>query len=592
MNITRRGRPDVVRLRVTLQLRATPNRIPDAYGEVTHGMIEQGEVARSATASDTAADTISARGSQLFPVLDAKEISRLAHFGHPASWPAGHALMKSGEPAPGMIIVRRGAAAVFRHGGLDDEQPLIRHGPGSFIAETGQLSGKPSLVDCRAETEIDGIVIPPDGVRALVVSEAELGERIMRALILRRVSLIETGTGGPVLIGPADNADMLRLQAFLVRNGHPHTTLDPADDQSASDLVRHEHARRHDLPLVVCPDGSVLRNPTDNDLARNLGLLPRLDPNEVLDVAIIGAGPAGLAASVYAASEGLRVLTIDARGPGGQAGASSRIENYLGFPTGISGQALAGRAFVQAQKFGATLAIPLHVRRLVCGNPTHSLEMADGSSVTSRTVIVASGAAYRRLSLDELERYEGNGIYYWASPAEAKLCRNEEVVVVGGGNSAGQAIVYLAGRAKRVHVLIRGSDIATTMSSYLVDRIGALENVELHTGTELAGLHGDGDGLAGVTWRQGNETVQQPIRRLFLFIGAVPNTDWLCDCGIGMDTKGFLLTGEDGTPSFQTRVPGVFAIGDVRSGSVKRVASAVGEGAAVIQQVHAYLASG
>ena len=534
---------------------------------------------------------VTLRRAQLFPQLAAAEIARLRRFGTVGTWAAGSHLAVAGAAGAGMFVVLRGRVAITRRQGLGDAVLIVEHGPGEFLGETGQLSGRPSLVDATALTEVEALLIPPEGLRALLVSEAELGERIMRALILRRVVLIETG-GGPVLVGPPDNADMLRLQGFLARNGHPYTALDPATDAHAADLVAHEHATIEDLPLVVCANGRVSHNPTEAEVARCLGLLPELDPDHVYDVIVVGAGPAGLATAVYAASEGLSVLVLDSRAPGGQAGASARIENYLGFPTGISGQALAGRAFVQAQKFGATVAVAATVERLDCSVQPRMLEMTDGRKVRARAVVVASGAAYRPLGLDDVAQFDGRGVHYWASPLEAKLCRNEVVALVGAGNSAGQAVVYLATHAKHVHLLVRGPGLAANMSRYLIDRIASLTNVTLHARSSVIGLEGDEHGLTEVRWASpGREEICHAIRRLFLFIGADPNTGWLEGCGMARDGKGFLLTGLVGAKhALETSVPGVFAIGDVRAGSVKRVAAAVGEGAAAVAQVHAYLA--
>ncbi len=533
------------------------------------------------------------RRAQLFPRLTEAEVGRLRRFGMVGTWAAGSFLAVAGATGAGMYVVLRGRISVTRRQGLGETVVIVEHGPGEFLGETGQLSGRPSLVDATALTELEALLIPPEGLRALLVSEAELGERIMRALILRRVVLIESG-GGPILVGPPDNADILRLQGFLTRNAHPYTALDPATDGYAADLVSHEHAGPADLPLVVCVDGRVSHNPSEAQLARCLGLLPELDPDHVYDAVVVGAGPAGLATAVYAASEGLSVLVLDSRAPGGQAGASSRIENYLGFPTGISGQALAGRAFVQAQKFGATVAVAATVARLDCTERPLMLETTDGRRVRARAVVVASGAAYRPLGLNDVARFDGHGVHYWASPLEAKLCRNETVALVGAGNSAGQAVVYLASHANHVHMLVRGPGLAASMSRYLVERIEGLPNVTLHTRTSVTGLEGDEHGLTGVRWAPvGGGEERHPIRRLFLFIGADPNTGWLEGCGMERDAKGFLLTGMAGAKhALQTSVPGVFAIGDVRAGSVKRVAAAVGEGAAAVAQMHAYLAEG
>jgi thioredoxin reductase (NADPH) len=382
--------------------------------------------------------------------------------------------------------------------------------------------------------------------------------------------------------------------------------LDPAVDHVADEVMKRHAPEPSELPLVVCPDGTVLKCPTEQALAHRLGMYPELC--DVYDVAVVGAGPAGLATAVYAASEGLSTVVLDARVIGGQAGASSRIENYLGFPTGISGQALAGRAFVQAQKFGADVAVPVAVTRLDCDSSPLALYLDCGSRIAARTVIVATGARYRRPAIPDLARYEGRGVYYWASPIEAKLCRQEEVVLVGGGNSAGQAVVFLASHAAHVHLLIRGSDLGKSMSKYLVDRIASLANVTLHTETEIVAIEGCDEGVSGVRWRNRKNGAEEtkPIRRVFLFVGADPNTEWLANCGVKVSEKGFVCTGFELSPDeyvrhqtpgkrhplpLETSVSGVFAIGDARAGSTKRVAAAVGEGAAVVAQVHAWLAS-
>jgi thioredoxin reductase (NADPH) len=427
----------------------------------------------------------------------------------------------------------------------------------------------------------------------------------MRAFILRRVALIEAGGSGSVLIGRRGAPELVRLQGFLTRNGYPVTVLDASDDLEGRELVERFAVQPHDLPLMLCPNGTMLARPSDAQAAACLGITPDLDPEKRYDVVVVGAGPAGLATSVYAASEGLSVLVLDQRAIGGQAGASARIENYLGFPTGISGQALAGRAFNQAQKFGAEVALPLEVSRLICDPPGDSgcdlrLRLTNGAEVRARTVVIASGARYRRPDIANLAEFEGAGISYWASPVEAKLCEGEEIALVGAGNSAGQATVYLAGKVRRLCLVVRGAGLEASMSRYLIDRIAALPNVELHTGTEVAALQGDAtQGLTGAVFRhrRTGEENHRALRHLFLFIGADPNTGWLDGC-VDLDAKGFVLTGrtatghDAGRPALplETSLPGVFAIGDVRAGSTKRVAAAVGEGAAVVAQIHSILA--
>jgi thioredoxin reductase (NADPH) len=542
---------------------------------------------------------ISRREQMYFPLAEA-EIDRLRRFGQARAFAEGDYLVRAGDTGLGMIVLLSGQVEMSRRDGLGHD-PVTRFGPGHFLAEVGQLAGRASFVDVRALTPVEALIIPPEGLRALVIAEAELGERIMRALILRRVGLIETGAGGPVLVGPLADANLVRLQNFLARNGVPHRALDPQTEHDADALLACARPGPDDLPLVICPDGTVLKNPSERDLARCVGLLPTLDPERRYDVAVVGAGPAGLATAVYAASEGLSVVVLEARAFGGQAGASARIENYLGFPTGISGQALAGRAFSQALKFGADIVIPGSVERLDCsGGPEgYGLELTDATTVRARTVVVATGADYRRPDTPGLAQAERGGVHFWASPVEAKLCAGQEVVLVGGGNSAGQAAVYLAGKAAKVWMLVRREGLEATMSRYLIDRIRAQPNIELMTGTELARVETDASGaLERVMWRRretGEETAR-PVRHLFLFIGADPCTRWLDGCAAAIGPKGFLLTGAEARPgeaerpSLMTSLDGVFAIGDVRAGSTKRVAAAVGEGAAVVAQVHAHLA--
>jgi thioredoxin reductase (NADPH) len=567
-----------------------------AQAELTAGV--EGQGAEAAASLDAPYSTLESRLHQMFPTLSAEEVARMRRFGEPQRWDAGEQLFSVGQTGRGMCVVVSGCIQIFRRDGLGREHLITDIGPGMFSAEVGTLTGRPSLVDGRALMDTEGFVIPPDRLRALLVAEAELGERIMRALILRRVGLIESGSG-PVLVGHGTEPLLLALQAFLRRNGHPHTVIDMDTERDCTCLSEFANAPASDFPLVICPDGRVLRAPDEGQLASCLGLLPEFDPAHIYDVVVVGAGPAGLATAVYAASEGLSVAVIDCRSPGGQAGASARIENYLGFPTGISGQALAGRAFVQALKFGAHIAIPLEVKALHCGADPIRLELADGRMIPTHTVVIATGAQYRRPAITALERFEGCGVYYWASPVEAKLCKNEPVMLVGGGNSAGQAAVYLASHAAQVHMLVRGQGLAATMSRYLIDRIDGLPNVHLHSHAEIRELNGDG-WLSSVRYHaptESDELVLLPVRHLFLFIGADPNASWLRTCNVETDDKGFVRTG-GGTLGcaaavpypLQTSVPGVFAIGDVRSGSTKRVAAAVGEGAAVVAQIHSYLA--
>jgi thioredoxin reductase (NADPH) len=423
----------------------------------------------------------------------------------------------------------------------------------------------------------------------------------MRALILRRVGLIESGTGGAVLIGPPNSSDVIRLQGFLSRNGYPNHLLDSQSDSEATELLSRYAPSPRDLPLVVCPDGTVLRNPGEVELARALGMIGSVSGDKLYDVAIVGCGPAGLATAVYAASEGLSAVVVDLRAFGGQAGASARIENYLGFPTGISGQALAGRAFLQAQKFGAEVMIPMEVTSLECGRAdgNFALEFGDDAKINARAVVIASGARYRRPAIENLQAFEGRGVWYWASPIEARLCADQEVIVVGGGNSAGQAAVFLSTHAAKVRMMVRGEGLADSMSRYLIDRIEAAPNIELMTRTQIVALEGSPDSLERVRWRDnraGTETIGD-IRNVFLFIGADPATGWLAGCGVELDRAGFVRTGAhcaesaegDGNP-LQSSIPGVFAVGDVRSGSVKRVGGAIGEGAQVVAALHRYLA--
>ena len=554
---------------------------------------------------------IKTRGHQLFPVLDAVQIDTAKRFasGPSREFAPGEIVYDVAERHVPVWLVLKGSIDVVRRDGLNHEAAITSLGPGQFSGEVSQLAGAATLASGRAGPE-GCTALPFDGahVRALMVGSAEVGEIMMRAFILRRVGLIEEGGVGSVLVGTPGTPELVRLEGFLGRNGYPYTVLDASDDAEGRAIVERSGVLPEELPLMVCPNGTVLKRPTDAEAGIILGITPELDPNTIFDVAVVGAGPAGLAAAVYGASEGLSVLVLDQRAFGGQAGASARIENYLGFPTGISGMALAGRAFNQALKFGAEIAIPLEVARLDCGTPDQKggepmrLELTNGSAVRARTVVVATGARYRRPPIPNLSTFEGRGISYWASPVEAKLCEGEEVALVGGGNSAGQAVVFLAPKVRRLHLVVRGSGLEASMSRYLIDRIAALPNVELHTETEVVALEGDEvTGLTAAVFREratgANHTC--PLRHIFLFIGADPNTSWLNRC-VTLDNKGFVVTGANSTSGasnnhppvlpLETSRPGVFAIGDVRAGSTKRVASAVGEGAAVVAQIHSVMA--
>ncbi len=549
------------------------------------------------------------RHHQMFPVLDAAQIETARRF---ASAPErrfgpGEIVFDVGDRGAPSWLVLQGSIDIVRRDGLNNMASVTTHGPGQFSGEISQLAGQESLAQGRAGAE-GCTALPLDAahVRALMIGSAEVGEIMMRAFILRRVGLLEIEDGGvgSVLVGIPGTARLGQLQDFLRRNGYPYTVLD-AGQADGRAIIDRLGVLPDELPLMICPNGTLLKRPSEAEAALCLGITPALDPDRVYDVAVVGAGPAGLAAAVYAASEGLSVLVLDSRAFGGQAGASARIENYLGFPTGISGLALMGRAFNQALKFGVEIAIPITVERLDCGDSDcrrgapHGLLLSNDVTVRARTVVVASGARYRRPPIDNLGDFEGAGVSYWATPIEAKMCAGEEVALVGGGNSAGQAVVFLAPKVKKLHLVVRGEGLEASMSRYLIDRIAALPNVELHTKTEIVGLEGDAkDGLKGATFRdkRTGETHTCHMRHLFLFIGADPNASWLTHC-IAVDGKGFIVTGNgfavggarrEALP-YETSRPGVFAIGDVRAGSTKRVAAAVGEGAAVVPQLHEVL---
>jgi len=538
--------------------------------------------------------TLSTREHQTFPVLNAVQIATARRFasGPEKHFAAGESVYAIGEQSAPAWLVLEGTIDVVRRDGLSQEAPITTHRAGQFSGEINQLAGRPAIAAGRAGSN-GCIALPfdPAHLRALMVGSADVGEVIMRALILRRVGLIEEGGAGTILIGAPDSPNLIRLQGFLTRSGFPNLVLDVAADAEGKALVERIGAMPEELPLVVCPSGAMLKNPSDAEVATCLGMTPALDPEKVFDVAIVGAGPAGLAAAVYAASEGLSVIVLDEHATGGQAGTSARIENYLGFPTGISGQALAGRAFNQALKFGAEIAIPVQVQRIVCASQLLTLELAGDRLLRARAIVAASGARYRQPEIPNLSTFEGAGISYWATPIEARLCAGEEIALVGGGNSAGQAAVFLAPQVKHLHLIVR-RDLSETMSRYLIDRVAALPNVEIHVGAEITSLEGDRtSGLTGATFRHrvDGSIQHRALRHIFLFIGADPNADWLHGCA-QTDEKGFIVTGKGALP-LETTVSGIFAIGDVRAGSTKRVAAAVGEGAAVVAQIHTLFAN-
>ncbi|HTL00455.1 MAG TPA: FAD-dependent oxidoreductase [Pseudomonadales bacterium] len=542
---------------------------------------------------------IEVRRAQMFPTLSGADIGRLQRFGELRTYRAGTFAAQAGDVAPGLQVILKGEVLVAPHEEHMRDQPIVTHGAGGFMGELAQLSGRPSLVDATALTDVEALVVPSGRLRDLMVEEADLGERIMRALILRRVGLLERGVGGPIIVGHAEHRDVLRLEGFLSRNGHPHQRLDPDADDCAKTLLDRFQVKTDELPIVLCAQGQLLRNPTEGQLARCIGMDRAIDETAVYDVAIVGAGPAGLAAAVYAASEGLSVLTIDCRAFGGQAGASARIENYLGFPTGISGLALMARAHNQAQKFGAETTIPNEATTLQAADtpagPGYALGLQRGETIRAHAVVIASGAQYRQLDVDDLAEYEGGSVHYWASPLERRLCTDSEVALVGAGNSAGQAAVYLSAQVSKLSMIVRGESLEATMSQYLCARIRALPNVEVLVQTEVVELEGENGALRAIRLRHRASAAEQrrQVRHLFLFIGAEPNTKWLARSGVEVDGRGFIraeaLAGGGRLP-FETNLPGVFTIGDVRAGSIKRVAAAVGEGAQVVAALHVYLA--
>ena len=547
-----------------------------------------------------------ARRDQIFPRLDDRQLAALMPYGISHRYSAGESLFKEGDRHVGMFVVLSGSVDIVRRSNHGEEL-FATYTRGMFSGEVGLLAGRAVVATGRTREDSEILVVDEVALHRVMVTQAELSELIMRAFILRRVALLEDDTAGATVIGSRLTNDTHRLREFLRRNGQPHVYLDlERDADTAAWLIRFA-VTADELPVVITSDGQVLRRPSNRDLADAIGLGPEHLDGRHFDVAVIGAGPAGLAAAVYAASEGLGVVVVDGRAPGGQAGTSSKIENYFGFPTGISGEALAGRGFVQAQKFGAEVAIPREVVGFECaGVAAPTIVLDGGERIAASAVVIATGARYRKPSLTHLEAFEGRGVYYAASFMEAQFCTGHDVIVVGGGNSAGQAAVFLSDRARHVHMLVRSSGLAASMSDYLIQRITAAPNVTLHIETEIIALLGDGI-LSGVRWKHRGSGAEEehPIEHVFLFLGAEPNSVWLRDC-LALDAHGFVKTGGDlggdeidaelwsgrQPLRLETSHPGVFAVGDVRSGSVKRVAAAVGEGSSAVQLIHSYLAQG
>ncbi|MEP6918079.1 MAG: FAD-dependent oxidoreductase [Acidobacteriota bacterium] len=542
------------------------------------------------------------RAEVLFPALTPAQMSRIAAHGSVRKVLAGEVIFEAGDHIVPFFAVTAGQIEIVRPGRTTDTLVTV-HKPGEFTGEVNMLSGRRSLVRARALEASEVIELQRDRLLALVQTDSEIGEVLMRAFILRRVALVAIGIGDVILIGSRHSPGTLRIREFLTRNGHPFTYLDLDLDADVQGLLDHLHVPVADIPVMICRGDVVLRSPSNQKIASCLGFNDAIEQTHLRDVVIVGAGPSGLAAAVYAASEGLDVLVLESNAPGGQAGSSSKIENYLGFPTGISGQELAGRAYTQAQKFGAQIMIARGATQLTCARTPYAVQIDEGTRVPARTVIIATGVEYRRPAFENLSTFEGVGVYYGATFVEAQMCGNDEVIVVGGGNSAGQAAVFLAGTAKHVHMLVRSEGLAASMSRYLIRRIEENPAITLRTYTEIVALEGN-DHLERVVWRnQSGEVETHDVRHVFIMTGAVPNTAWLEGC-VALDAKGFIKTGPDLRPDdltaarwplaraphlLETSLPGVFAVGDVRGGNVKRVASAVGEGSIAVSFVHRVL---
>src|SRR6266498_2390657 len=541
---------------------------------------------------------------RMFPTLTRAQLERVAAQGRVRPIQAGEVLVEPGQQIVPFFVVRAGAIEIIRPSGTA-ETLVVVYGPGQFTGEVNMLSGRPAMLRVRVGESGEALEVDRERLLALVQTDSELGELIMRAFILRRVELIAHGLGDVVLVGSNHCAGTLRVKEFLTRNGHPYSYIDLDRDTDVQELLDRFHVAAADVPVLICRGEVVLRNPTNQQIADCLGFNEAIDQTHIRDLVVVGAGPSGLAAAVYGASEGLDVLVLESNAPGGQAASSSKIENYLGFPTGISGQDLAGRAYTQAQKFGAQVLIAKDAKGLSCDRRPYAIETDNGQRVPARTVVIATGAQYRKLPLENLSQFEGAGVYYGATHLEAQLCGGEEVIVVGGGNSAGQAAVFLAQTARRVYMLVRSDGLAKTMSRYLIRRIEETPNIELHINTEVVALEGN-DHLERVTWRnnQTGQTESHNIAHLFSMTGAVPNSAWLGGC-VACDQGGFIKTGLDLTTEdlakakwpltrapylLETSLPGVFAVGDIRGGNLKRVASAVGEGSIAVSFVHQVLA--
>ena len=546
------------------------------------------------------------RQAEAFPVLTPTQIARIRPYGHVRSVQAGEILFEPGKSGMSCFVVLSGKLDIAM-AGLSGEQVFVTHGPGQFSGEVVLISGARALSRGRVAEPGEFLELSADALRTLIAKDAELSDIFMRAFLLRRVAMISEGLGNVAVLGSQHSSNTLRLREFLTRNSQPYRYVDLDSDIASQKLLDRFDIKLEDIPVVICSGKTVLRNPTNQRLAECLGFAGHIDEHRVYDVAIVGAGPAGLAAAVYAASEGLDAMVIESEFPGGQAGASSKIENYVGFPMGISGQELAGRAVVQAEKFGAQMTVGQKVVKVNCDQQPYQLTLENGGLIETRSIVIAAGAQYNKPNVQNLERFEGQGVYYAATFMEAQLCTGEEIIVVGGGNSAGQAAAFLAETVKKVYMLVRGKELSETMSRYLIQRIAENPAIELHFQTEIVALAGDSH-LERVTWLNratGEESVHD-IRHVFVMAGASPRTDWLRGC-LALDRQGFIFTGRDLDPvldtapvkwplsrppqMLETSLPGVFAVGDIRSGNVKRVASAVGEGSISIHLVQLALAA-